>query len=267
MPRVLTIAGSDSGAGAGIQADIKTVMALGGYCQTAITALTAQDTRGVGAVQPVPASFIRRQIHMAFDDIGVDAVKTGMLHSVEVIETVAQALSQRSGVPVVVDPVMVAKGGARLLDRDAVNALLSALLPLTSLLTPNVPEAESLAGMSIHDTADMARAAESLKKRGAGAVLVKGGHMPGQQVVDLLLWSGGVTRFADARIASRNTHGTGCTLAAAIACGLAAGIPLDKAVARARAFVRQAIIRAPGLGHGQGPLGHAAAQCSDTADG
>ena len=259
VPRILTVAGSDSGAGAGIQADLKTVMAFGGYCQTAITALTAQDSQGVDAIQPVPADFIRRQIEMAFDDIGVDAVKTGMLHSTNVIETVAGALTHRAGVAIVVDPVMVAKGGAHLLDPQSASALLSLLVPLSHVLTPNVPEAERLTGLSITSEDDMVRAGEALLGRGAGAVLVKGGHLPGEQVVDLLLWAGGRARFADSRIASPHTHGTGCTLASAIACGLAAGDSLDTAVTTARAYVRRAIANAPGLGRGQGPLGHGAA--------
>jgi hydroxymethylpyrimidine/phosphomethylpyrimidine kinase len=257
LGRVLIVAGSDSGGGAGIQADIKAVTALGGHAATAITALTAQDTIGVHGVLPIPVAFIRQQIAVVLRDIGADALKTGMLHDSPTIEAVCEALAAEApGVPLVADPVMVAKGGHALLQSDAVVALQRHLLPLASLLTPNLPEAEVLTGLEIRDEAAMHRAARALLAMGVRAVLLKGGHLDGPRVIDLLATPEGIIRFEDARIETRHTHGTGCTLASAIAAGLARGLPLPRAVARARAYVRAAILAAPGLGHGHGPLGH-----------
>jgi len=256
--RVLIVAGSDSGGGAGIQADIKAVTAMGGFAATAITALTAQNTQGVYGVVPVDAGFIAQQIEVVLTDIGADALKTGMLHSAEVIDTVVASLQKHApGVPLVVDPVMVAKGGHRLLLSAAETALREHLLPLAALLTPNLPEAEVLAGFAVHDEASMRRAGEKLVSLGARAVLMKGGHLEGDRVIDLLVHDGKVERFEDARIKSRSTHGTGCTLASAIAAGLAQKMSLRDSVARARAFVREAIASAPGYGQGHGPLNHA----------
>ena len=256
--RVLIIAGSDSGGGAGIQADVKAVTALAGYAMTAITALTAQDTHTVHAIHEVPVDFIRRQIEVVLNDLGADAIKTGMLHRTEVLETVVECLDRLApGVPLVVDPVMVAKGGARLLDPATTAAVNALLLPRASLLTPNVPEAEILAEMEIRDTDDLRRAGEKLRDLGANAVLMKGGHLDGPTVSDLLLSDAGVTEFSGPRIASRHTHGTGCTLASAIACGLAQEMTLLDAVARARDYVIRAIETAPGYGGGHGPLNHA----------
>jgi hydroxymethylpyrimidine/phosphomethylpyrimidine kinase len=256
--RVLIVAGSDSGGGAGIQADIKAVTAMGGFAATAITALTAQNTQGVHGVVPVDPAFIAQQIEVVLTDIGADALKTGMLHSAEVIDTaVASFRKHASGVPLVVDPVMVAKGGHRLLLTEAETALRDRLLPMAALLTPNLPEAEVLVGFPVRVEADMKRAAEKLVALGAGAVLMKGGHLEGDRVVDLLVHDGTVDRFEDARIRSRSTHGTGCTLASAIAAGLAQKMGLRDAVARARAYVREAIATAPGYGTGHGPLNHA----------
>ncbi len=256
--RVLIAAGSDSGGGAGVQADIKTVTALGGYAATAITALTAQDTRGVHAVEPVAPEFVARQLRLVLADIGADAVKTGMLHSAAVIEAVAAVLAeQAAGLPLVLDPVMVAKGGAALIDADAVAAVGRRLLPRATLITPNLPEAERLTGLAVADPDGMRRAAERLLERGAAAVLVKGGHLPGAELVDLLLWPGGERTFSDRRIDTRHTHGTGCTLASAIAAGLAQGLDLVPAVERARRYLRRAIRGAPGFGAGHGPLDHA----------
>lgn len=255
MPgRVLIVAGSDSGGGAGIQADIKTVTALGGYAATAITALTAQNTQGVQGIFPVPPDFIAAQMKSVLDDIGADAIKTGMLGDMATINAVADGLP--ANVPVVVDPVMVAKGGARLLDADAVAVLKTRLVPLASVLTPNLPEAEVLTGMKIPNVAAMKAAAAALRAMGADAVLLKGGHLPGDTVTDVLVTGDGVETFSDSRIDSRHTHGTGCTLASAIACGLAQGLTLTVAVTRARAYVRRAIETAPGLGAGHGPLNH-----------
>jgi hydroxymethylpyrimidine/phosphomethylpyrimidine kinase len=256
--RVLIVAGSDSGGGAGIQADIKAVTALNGFAATAITALTAQNTEGVHGVVGVEPAFIAQQIEVVLTDIGADALKTGMLHSAEVIEVVAAAIARHAaGVPLVVDPVMVAKGGHRLLLTEAEAALRDTLLPMAALITPNLPEAEVLVGFPVRVEADMKRAAERLAMLGAGAVLMKGGHLESDRVVDLLFHEGRFDRFEDARIPSRSTHGTGCTLASAIAAGLAQKMTLRDAVARARDYVRRAIETAPGFGRGHGPLNHA----------
>jgi hydroxymethylpyrimidine/phosphomethylpyrimidine kinase len=256
--RVLIVAGSDSGGGAGIQGDIKTVTALGGYAATAITALTAQNTQGVFGVVPVEPAFIRQQMELVLGDIGADCIKTGMLHNAAVIETVAEVLERLApGVPLVADPVMVAKGGAALLQDAAVAALRERLLPRASLVTPNVPEAEALTGLAIADLDAMKRAAERLVAMGARAALVKGGHLPGTTVSDVLLGADGLHVLEGERIATRHTHGTGCTLASAIATGLAQGMALRPACERARAYLVEAIRTAPGFGKGHGPLNHA----------
>ena len=253
--RVLVVAGSDSGGGAGIQADIKTVTALGAYAATAVTALTAQDTRGVYGVMPVSAAFVRAQMRAVLDDIGADVVKTGMLGDAALIEEVCDALG--ADMRVVVDPVMVATSGARLLDPAAVGTLRRRLLPLAEVLTPNVPEAEALTGMRIADEADMMEAARRLLAMGPRAVLLKGGHLDGESCADFLVTGEGVEVFRAPRIATRNTHGTGCTLASAVAAGLAQDMTLPAAVARAHAYVQAAIASAPGYGGGHGPLDHA----------
>jgi len=255
--RVLIIAGSDSGGGAGIQADIKTVTALGGFAMTAITALTAQDTTGVHAILPIPPEFIVRQIEVVARDLGVDSVKLGMLHDAAVIDAVSDALERElPGIPVVVDPVMVAKGGHRLLEENAVATLKRRLAILATVMTPNLPEAEDLAGMAIPTESEMEHAANAMLTLGARAVLLKGGHLPGPTVYDLLATEDGLEVFQDPRIDSTSTHGTGCTLASGIATGLAQGLDLRTAVLRARAFVRAAILAAPGYGHGHGPMDH-----------
>lgn len=258
-PRVLAIGGSDSGGGAGIEADLKTITMLGGYGATAITALTAQDSRGVHDVFAVPAALVARQIGLVLDDIGAEAIKTGMLGNAAMVAAVAGAIARHGrGIPLVIDPVMRAKDGTGLLDEAAVAALKRLLLPAAALLTPNLPEAEILAGMPIPDVAAMQAAARLLLSLGVPAVLITGGHLSGETVVDVLAWAGGVERFAAPRLAARHTHGTGCTLAAAIATHLGAGAEITEAVAEARAFVRAAIAAAPGYGAGNGPLGHAA---------
>ena len=258
--RVLVIAGSDSGGGAGIQADIKTITAFGAYAATAITALTAQNTLGVAAVHVAPLDFIAKQIEVVMADIGADVVKTGMLADAATIDVVCDALERFApGVPVVVDPVMVATSGARLLADDALTMLVRRLIPMASLITPNLPEAEALAGMAIPDLDDDASCCGYAAIAWRSAVLLKGGHLPGDQVVDLLAMMDGVEEFAAPRIESRNTHGTGCTLASGIAAGLAQGMPLRDAVLRARDYVRAAIAAAPGFGAGHGPLNHAVA--------
>ena len=253
--RVLIIAGSDSGGGAGIQADIKAVTALGGYAATAITAITVQNTLGVHGVHPLPLDLIEAQARAVLDDIGADAIKTGMLGSIEVVERVA-ALLDTADAPAVVDPVMIAKGGHPLLPDAAVQAVRSLMVPRAALLTPNAPEAEALTGLAVADLDGQRRAGEALLALGAGAVLMKGGHVPGETVIDLLLTPGGETLLEGPRVDTRHTHGTGCTLASACAAGLAKGLPLEAAVAEAWAYVAEAIRRAPGLGRGHGPLDH-----------
>jgi hydroxymethylpyrimidine/phosphomethylpyrimidine kinase len=256
--RVLIVAGSDSGGGAGIQADIKTVTMLDAYAATAITALTAQSTEGVLGVLPIPPDFIRQQIEVVLDDIGADAVKTGMLHDAAVIETVAAVLAERAAaLPLVVDPVMAAKGGARLIEPDAVDALKQLLIARAAVATPNLPEAEILCGRPIATVAEMRAAGEALLALGCRAALVKGGHLAGDVVSDVLVTGSGVRVWESPRIETRHTHGTGCTLASAIAAGLAQGLEVEAAVERARAYVRRAIAGAPGLGRGHGPLDHA----------
>jgi len=256
--RVLIIAGSDSGGGAGIQADIKTVTMLDAFAATAITALTAQNTEGVFGVLPIAPEFIRQQIEVVLDDIGADAVKTGMLHDVGVIETVAELLAARAAsVPLVVDPVMVAKGGAPLIEPGAIEALKCMLVPRATVLTPNLPEAEILAGRTIDSLAAMEGAAQQLLGLGCRAVLLKGGHLAGAEVHDILASTAGLRVWQSPRIDSRHTHGTGCTLASAIAAGLAQGLAVEAAVERAREYVRRAIMGAPGFGRGHGPLDHA----------
>jgi hydroxymethylpyrimidine/phosphomethylpyrimidine kinase len=256
--RVLIIAGSDSGGGAGIQADIKTVSMLDAYAATAITALTAQNTEGVFGVLPIPPEFVRRQIEVVLDDIGADAIKTGMLHDLAVIETIAAVLRERAGggIPLVVDPVMVAKGGARLIDPAAVDGLKQLLIARAEILTPNLPEAEILCGRAIGNLAEMRAAGESLLALGCRSVLVKGGHLSGKTVSDVLVTKAGARVWDSPRLSTRHTHGTGCTLASAIAAGLAQGLNIEAAVDRARAYVQRAITTAPGLGRGRGPLDH-----------
>ena len=254
LARVLIIAGSDSGGGAGIEADIKTVTALGAYAATSITALTAQDTTGVRAIHSVPPEFVARQLACVLDDIGADAIKTGMLGDQATIAAVASAVP--SGIPFVLDPVMVAKGGARLLALDAVQALRTRLIPLATLLTPNIPEAELLLGRPIQDVAAMRDACRQLLALGAPAILLKGGHLDGPELVDLLATADDLVEMRSPRINTRHTHGTGCTLASAVATFLAQGIALEPAIRRARAYVHAAIAAAPGFGRGHGPLNH-----------
>ncbi len=253
--RVLIIAGSDSGGGAGIHADIKAVTLLGGYAATAITAITIQNTLGVHGVHPLPLDVIEAQARAVLDDIGADAVKTGMLGSVDVVERVAAILDTTSA-PAVVDPVMVAKGGASLLEDRAIAAVRALMIPRAALLTPNAPEAEALTGVRVADLDGQRRAGEALLAMGAKAVLMKGGHIAGSTVIDLLLTPDGETVLEAERIETRHTHGTGCTLASACAAGIALGKPLNVAVAEAWAYVAEAIRRAPGLGGGHGPLDH-----------
>jgi len=256
--RVLIVAGSDSGGGAGIQADIKAVTALDGYAATALTALTAQNSLGVRGVETVSPSFIEAQMVTVLDDIGADCVKIGMLVEAQVIEMVVATLEAHSAdLPLVVDPVMVAKGGASLLHPDAVDVLKTKLLPRAALATPNIPEAEALLGEKIDGSEAMKDSARALLDLGPTAVLLKGGHMAGDTIKDVLVGPHGVREFHCQRFDTPHTHGTGCTLASAIAVGLAQGLALEPAVARAWAYVQEAIATAPGYGAGHGPLNHA----------
>ena len=255
--RVLIVAGSDSGGGAGIQADIKAVTALGGFAMTAVSALTAQNTRGVHDVFGVPPEFITRQIQVVLDDLGADCIKTGMLHDGAVIEAVVGALADRaSGIPLVVDPVMVAQSGDRLLQEEAVNALRDVLLPRATLLTPNVPEAEVLLGQRLRGADDLPEAADALRGLGCEAVLLKGGHLPGDPVLDVLATARGVETLRHPRVHTDCDHGTGCTLASAIAEGLGRGLALEDAVRRGRAYLQRALETATPLGGGHGPVNH-----------
>lgn len=255
--RVLVVAGSDSGGGAGIQADIKAVTMMGGFAMTAITAITVQNTLGVSDVVGVPLATVRDQIASVAGDLGADTIKTGMLGTAAMVETVAEALEAHArGVPRVVDPVMVAKGGHPLLEERAVAAVRALMVPGAALLTPNAPEAERLAEVAVETLDGQRRAAERLLRAGAQAVLVKGGHIAGARFTDLLATERQELFFEAGRIDTTSTHGTGCTLASAIAGLLARGLPLAEAVERARAYVLEAIRRAPGLGAGHGPLDH-----------
>ncbi len=255
----LTIAGSDSSGGAGIQADLKTFAALGVYGATVITALTAQNTLGVAAIHDVPAEFIAAQIDAVFSDLDIAAVKIGMLSQVEAIEEVAAGLIRHKASNVVLDPVMVATSGARLLAPDAIEALRSALIRRALVVTPNLPEAAALTGASLaHNEAEMEVQAREILTLGARNVLIKGGHGDGADSVDLLIGHGEVVRLSAKRIDTRNTHGTGCTLSSAIAAGLAKGLDLVAAVREAKTYVTAAIAAADQLhiGHGHGPLNH-----------
>jgi len=257
LGRVLIIAGSDSGGGAGLQADLKTVTVLGGYGATAVTAITVQNTLGVTGVLPIPLDMVEAQARAVLDDIGADAIKTGMLGDVDVVERVAQILDSAGRIPAVIDPVMIAKGGHPLLTDRAVGAVRSLLIPRAALLTPNAPEAAALTGLVVETLDDQRRAGEALLKLGARAVLMKGGHVAGDHLVDILMTPDGESSFETDRLHTRHTHGTGCTLASACATGLAQGMTLTNAVARAWAYVQEAIAHAPGLGAGHGPLDHA----------
>ena len=253
--RVLIVAGSDSGGGAGIQADIKTVTALGGYAMTAVTALTAQNTQGVFGIVSVDPDFITQQMRLVIEDIGVDVIKTGMLHNVAVIEAVCDVIAEYD-LPLVADPVMFAKGGHALLEPDAILSLRQRLVPMATVLTPNLPEASALIEDVIETVEDMGAVAQLFSDIGAAAVLLKGGHLIGDRLTDILFTGKIAHRWDDTRINTVHTHGTGCTLASAVATGLAQGMTLRDSVDRARAYVREAILAAPGFGQGHGPLGH-----------
>jgi hydroxymethylpyrimidine/phosphomethylpyrimidine kinase len=256
--RVLIVAGSDSGGGAGIQADIKTATALGAYAMTAITAVTVQDTTGVHSFHAIPPKTVADQIRVVLDDMGADVVKTGMLVNARTVEAVAEALSHRryKHIPIVVDTVMIAKGGANLVDDTGVDAMRSLLFPHAALITPNAPEAARLTGLTVETPDDLIRAAVALRGKGAGAVLVKGGHLPGETITDVLADFEGTHIFRTRRIGTAPVHGTGCTLATAIATGIAQRLSLLDAVSRARTYVQQAIESGFSFGHGAGLLNH-----------
>lgn len=261
-PRVLIIAGSDSGGGAGIQADVKTVAMLGGHAMTAITAITAQNTLGVQGVHAIPVPMVIDQIDSVANDLGIDAIKIGMIGSPQTAHAVADRLADLRDIPIIFDPVMVATSGATLADAATVAAF-ERLMGMALLITPNVPELAALTGMDIETVDALEEAGQALARRFGCAVLAKGGHLPDQpqddepSVHDLLIRASGVSEYRVARIETRQTHGTGCTLASAIATGIARGLSLENAVDRAEAFVAGALHHAPGLGQGHGPLGHA----------
>jgi len=255
IARVLTVAGSDSGGGAGIQADLKTFTALGVYGMSVITALTAQNTLRVYEVEPVPPEFVGLQMEAVLSDIGADAMKTGMLFNAGIVQTVSEKIRSSRIAHVVVDPVMVAKSGDRLLEEDAVEVFKSRLLPLATLVTPNQPEAEILSGLRLHSEEDIQKAAHRILQMGCKAVLIKGGHGV-DKARDILFDGNEFLSFTEERIQTLNTHGTGCTLSAAIAAHLAMGFSLEAAVSRGKRYVTEAIRNALELGRGHGPLNH-----------
>ncbi len=254
---VLSVAGSDSGGGAGIQADLKTITLLGSYAATVLTALTAQNTRGVSSIHGLPPSFMRDQLDAVLNDIPIDVIKTGMLHTPAMIAALAERLGERKVlIPLVIDPVMVAKGGAPLLEREAIQVFSDMLLPMAYLLTPNIPEAERILGRTIKNESEMEQAARDLHKMGAANVLVKGGHLTGRTATDILFDGSRCHHFSSERLFTSNTHGTGCSYASAIAALLAQGEPLLTAVERAKKFITSAIRTARSFGKGHGPVNH-----------
>ena len=256
--RVLICAGSDSGGGAGIQADIKTVTAMGGFASTAVTALTAQNTMGVSSIFEVPIKFLLEQIRVVLSDLGADCIKTGMLHNVGVIEAISEALEKGGNEKyLVVDPVMVAKGGHKLLELSALDALKSYMIARADLLTPNIPEAELLTGSEVNNIDTMRRAAHVILEMGSKAVLLKGGHLKGETLTDILVTKDNEKIYSGPRLLTKHTHGTGCSMASAVATGVAQGNTLEMAVERAREYVFTAIKTAPQFGKGHGPLNHA----------
>ena len=256
MAIALTIAGSDSGGGAGIQADLKTFAAFGIYGTCAVTAVTAQNTTGVTAWAAIDADLVEAQIEAVAGDFAVGAVKTGMLATSAIVEAVSATVAALELPNVVVDPVMIAKGGHRLLDEDAVHTVRTELLPRAIIVTPNVPEAEVLAGVSIRTLDDMRQAARAIRRLGPTVVVVKGGHLQGDLSIDVVCTDDEEFELSGPRLRSRNTHGTGCTFSAAITAGLALGRSVPQALREARAFLQGAIEHAPGIGSGHGPLNH-----------
>ena len=256
MKIALTIAGSDSGGGAGIQADLKTFHQFGVFGTSVVVAITAQNTHGVRAVEVVPEAMVRAQLIALAEDLPPAALKTGMLAEAGLVRQVARAIRENGWAPLVVDPVMVATSGARLLSSEAEEVIREDLLPLAALVTPNLDEAAILTGRMVHDLPTMERAGTSLLRFGAGAALVKGGHLAGDEITDVLVTPDGLRHFTRPRIDTKSVHGTGCTLSAAITAGFALGWPLEAAVANGLDFVHRAIAAAPGIGGGFGPLNH-----------
>lgn len=255
-PVALTVAGSDSGGGAGIQADLKTFQAFGVFGTSALTAVTAQNTRGVADVQLIRPALVARQVEVVMEDLRPDACKSGMLGDAGIIEAVAESLERPGTPPYVLDPVMVAQSGDPLLAEEAVDVLRDRLVPLADVVTPNLHEAEMLTGRAVRDAGGMREAAERIAGMGADAVLLKGGHLEGDRVVDFLYREGGWREWSGPRLETPHTHGTGCTLSSAVAAGLALGWELEEAVGNGLHFTRQALATAPRLGHGNGPLNH-----------
>ena len=256
MKIALTVAGSDSGGGAGIQADLKTFQQFGVHGTTVIVALTAQNTLGVEAVHLIPAAMVEAQFAALGRDLPPDALKTGMLATADLVRQVARTIQAEGWRQYVLDPVMVATSGDRLLSEDAEAVVRTELVPLAQVVTPNLDEAAILTGLEVRDPETMAQAGRRLVEMGAGAALIKGGHLPGDDLVDVLVTSGGITRYRHRRLATRATHGTGCTLSAGITAGLALGLPVDASTERALDYLQRAIAQAPGLGAGHGPVDH-----------
>jgi len=254
--KVLIIAGSDSSGGAGIQADIKTVTALGSYAMTAITAVTAQNTQGVKKIIPIPKAVVEKQIKMILNDIGTHAVKIGMLHNSEIIKTVYKILKKYKSKNIVLDPVMIAKGGAKLISDNSIKHLKKIIFPLCTLVTPNIPEAEVLTGYSILNKEDMVKAAKKILSMGSKNVLLKGGHLKNKMIFDILATKKGIKVFKKRKIKTKNTHGTGCTLSSALATNLSQKRNIIKSCKLSLKYVDKAIISAPGYGKGFGPLNH-----------
>jgi hydroxymethylpyrimidine/phosphomethylpyrimidine kinase len=254
--RVLIVAGSDSSGGAGIQADLKTLTALGAYGATAITAITVQSTVGVSNIFPVPAAIVADQMSAVLDDIGADCIKLGMLGGADVVHSVAAVLENHKDIPLVIDPVMVATSGDHLSDSAGIDALKASLIPRAILVTPNAAEASALTGLPVDTVASRTAAAQAIVEAGARAVVITGGDIPGDTVTDFLVTGSDVEPMTSRRIDTTNTHGTGCTFAAAVAAGVAQGQELRPSVMRARAYVQAAIQKAPGYGQGHGPLDH-----------
>ncbi len=252
--RILVIGGSDSGGGAGVEADIKTVTMLGGYAMTAITAITVQDTTKIWALEPVSPQLVQLAIEVALRDIGVDAVKIGMIGSATLIKDIATMLPV--DVPVILDPVLMSTSGTKFVAEAAMDMLIQYLLPRSTVVTPNLPEIVALTGLQATTSAEAIPAAEALQAMGAQAVLIKDGHSEGAVLTDRLLTAQGVTNFSHSRIATKHTHGTGCTLASAIATGIGQGLNLTDAVARASRFLQTALRNSPAYGQGRGPVGH-----------
>ena len=254
--RVLIIAGSDSSGGAGIQADIKTVTALGSYAMTAVTAVTAQNTQGVKKITPIPTKNVQKQITMILDDIGTNAVKIGMLHNVNIIKCVYRILKKYKLKNIVLDPVMVSKSGTKLINNNSIKYLKKLLLPLSNLVTPNIPEAEVLTGYSISNKEDMIEAAKTILNMGSKNVLLKGGHLKTKMICDILATKKGIKVFSKKKIKTKNTHGTGCTLSSALATCLSQKRNIFKSCKISLNYVNQAITHAPGYGKGHGPINH-----------